>query len=587
MEKKRISRIRLVFRHITVRLMAVSFVAIVPLNILSMLLIGQIVSVYQDKLAESYQYQMELYASNTKAKLQYVENSMNAYLDAEQVYELSYGVSGSNEVAYVRIYNTIKDIRSMSDLPSLAFVIDNEAALCSLSYRPYRYPLPLINELKTSLLQQEPLPGNLENYSVFNTAGEVFLQKKYDFNKFTLGFLIDAERLLGEIYEGRSNDGETVYLSDTNGLLISRIGPEILLQNDDNPKPATIENLYQKNDLIIIEETVPLLGYKILRAIPSENMVADVPELIGFLRVLAIASMLALPLIWLLVSYLVLRPLHAVVKALGEIEKGNFEYRLSGKTGSFQMDYIYYVVNHMAHEIELLTIESYEKEIAKLQTDSVNLRLQVRPHTLLNSLSTIYSLAQSGENKKVMGFSLNLISYFRYVLRQNESLVPVEAEMEFIKNYLELQKVRFPNSFISNCHVEPDAAQILIPPLIIENFVENAVKYALVMGNTIEITVQVTKKEEYVHIDVNDTGCGMEKELAAKLEKGEIVQDDLGNHIGIWNCLRRLKLYYGDNAVFRINSALEQGTKIHMELPLEPQDIQVKMHSFENPPEIQ
>jgi sensor histidine kinase YesM len=228
----------------------------------------------------------------------------------------------------------------------------------------------------------------------------------------------------------------------------------------------------------------------------------------------------------------------------------------------------------MAEEINKLIVDSYEKEIAKLQTDSLNLRLQVRPHMLLNSLNTIYGLSQSGDNDKIMEFSRSLIDYFRYVLRQETKLVRISDEIELIKNYLKIQKIRFPDCFTTVLDIDDEAADIRIPPLIIENFVENSTKYGLIMGSSIEISISVKKLNEYILVIINDTGSGMDRDTLTKLQNGEIIEDRLGSHIGIWNCRRRLKLYYGDEAKLNIESSLEQGTRVEMKLPLEALDIQ-------------
>ena len=105
---------------------------------------------------------------------------------------------------------------------------------------------------------------------------------------------------------------------------------------------------------------------------------------------------------------------------------------------------------------------------------------------VLNFLNTIYSLSQVGKNEQIGEFSILLMNYFRYVLRQNVDLVPVKEELDFVRNYLEIQKMRFPNSFTCVYSMEPEAENIPIPQLLIENCVENAVKYGLIMGSEIE-----------------------------------------------------------------------------------------------------
>ena len=73
-------------------------------------------------------------------------------------------------------------------------------------------------------------------------------------------------------------------------------------------------------------------------------------------------------------------------------------------------------------------------------------------------------------------------------------------------------------------------------------------------------------------ISVCDTGNGMESEVLEKLNTGKVIEDRNGVHIGIWNCRRRLKYYYGDQYAMRITSQLGEGTQIWMELPKEPCD---------------
>ena len=105
---------------------------------------------------------------------------------------------------------------------------------------------------------------------------------------------------------------------------------------------------------------------------------------------------------------------------------------------------------------------------------------------------------------------------------------------------------------------------------MIENFVENAIKYALVLDSEIEILINVRLEEDMLCISVCDTGRGMEPDVLAKLEKGEILEDKVGRHIGIWNCRKRMKLYYGENYELKLTSRLGEGTQVWIRIPKEP-----------------
>ena len=108
----------------------------------------------------------------------------------------------------------------------------------------------------------------------------------------------------------------------------------------------------------------------------------------------------------------------------------------------------------------------------------------------------------------------------------------------------------------------------LVPPLLIENFVENAMKYALKPGEMIEILINARREEDKLLLSVCDTGNGMSEEVLKKVQDGEVYVDRLGRkHIGVWNCRRRMEVFYGGAADMKIVSAPGQGTQIWLELP--------------------
>jgi len=179
----------------------------------------------------------------------------------------------------------------------------------------------------------------------------------------------------------------------------------------------------------------------------------------------------------------------------------------------------------------------------------------------------IYNLAQSKNFKSIQDYARHLSDYFRYALRQDERLVTLEAEMNFVLSFLEVQKIRFPGAFTSVYSIDDGLEDELVPPLLIENFVENSIKYGLRLGSVIEIIIVIRKQDDRLLISICDTGNGMPADILDKLREGEIVEDKAGQHIGIWNIRRRLKLFYGGAAVLSITSAAGEGTQVWIELP--------------------
>ena len=250
-----------------------------------------------------------------------------------------------------------------------------------------------------------------------------------------------------------------------------------------------------------------------------------------------------------------------------QLEEENLDYRIEyrEKAESSEFQYIYDTFNQMAREIGL----SREKDIKMYQAQLDNLRLQVNPHMLLNSFNMIYSLAQMRNFECIQEFSMYLVEYFRYVLKETDALVPLEKEMHFVESYTGIQKIRFPGAFTSVYKMEEGLEHAMVPPLLVQNFVENAMKYALIPGKCIEVLINIRSENHRLLISVCDTGSGIKDEVLEKLRGGQAYTDKRGQkHIGIWNCRRRMEVFYGGEARMDIVSGSGEGTQIWLDLPL-------------------
>lgn len=144
----------------------------------------------------------------------------------------------------------------------------------------------------------------------------------------------------------------------------------------------------------------------------------------------------------------------------------------------------------------------------------------------------------------------------------------VGTELAFIKNYIEIQKIRFPEAFTCVYQIEEECMDAGIPPLLIENFVENSMKYALIPGKKIEILLNIRREKDMLLISISDTGRGMKPEVLKALKSGQPYVDKNGNrHIGITNCMRRVEVFYDRKAMLSIVSAREEGTQVFLRVP--------------------
>lgn len=311
-------------------------------------------------------------------------------------------------------------------------------------------------------------------------------------------------------------------------------------------------------------------AFRVLAAFPYDLSLSSLPAWFWFGMILSVVTVLYCPLLYKRLKLDILDPMAVLDTALESV-KNDRSYRIPPQPERHSDEFLHLFdeFNVMAQEVQ----SSYEKDVKMLETEMDNLRLQVNPHMLLNSYNMIYALAQSKNFSVIQDYSLCLVDYFRYVLRRGQNLVSVRQELEFVENFFRIQRIRFPGRFSYVYQADDDAMSAQIPPLLIENFVENAVKYALDPTKPIEIVVSVRKEEdddgkEKLHIAITDTGSGIRPEVLEKLKAREPYIDEAGHkHIGIYNCFRRIELFYGEEGDIHFSSGQNQGTQIYLIVP--------------------
>ncbi|MFC3843506.1 sensor histidine kinase, partial [Paenibacillus sp. MAH-36] len=168
--------------------------------------------------------------------------------------------------------------------------------------------------------------------------------------------------------------------------------------------------------------------------------------------------------------------------------------------------------------------------------------------------------------------SLSLMKYFRYMLRSNLSLVKLKDELEHTQNYFRIQELRFPESLTCQINAPEYLIDTYVPPLVIQTFVENTVKHAITLDEPIHISIDIDVIEQdhvpYITISIQDTGTGFPDDVLHVLQKEESLVTEQGEHLGIWNIQRRLRLLYAQSAQISFSNRLPRGAAILITLPI-------------------
>jgi two-component system, sensor histidine kinase YesM len=202
----------------------------------------------------------------------------------------------------------------------------------------------------------------------------------------------------------------------------------------------------------------------------------------------------------------------------------------------------------MMDTVQNLKINVYEEQIKVQKSQLRNLQLQINPHFLINSLNMVNNLLQNEDSATAKKLILHSVDYFRYMTKADNDFVPLYEEINHIKDYLDIQKIRYKDKFTYSINVNKLIEDMLIPPMLIQNFVENSIKYAIDMNKVIHLSVKVEYFEvdyyPYAKIVISDSGIGYPPDRLERLNSGKKPQHSLGGQIGIFNSIQRIKFLY-------------------------------------------
>ena len=269
-------------------------------------------------------------------------------------------------------------------------------------------------------------------------------------------------------------------------------------------------------------------------------------------------------------------PIQMISKEMTSFDGKDFSHTISLHTDT-ELDQIGESYNKMLGNIERLLTE-IKKQEKELRVSEMNMLIsQIKPHFLYNTLDTIYMLARINGEKTTMKMIQALSGYLRLSLSKGGDMVTVEDELDNVKNYLEIQKIRNEDLFSYEISCQPEVENRWTLKLILQPLAENAIKYGfcdIFEGGLIRIDVRELSGR--LTFSVYNNGKPMDKEIAEKInDLGKVPVPEMKKAFpdkqkgyGVINIATRLRLKYGDQVEFGYE-VLEEGTRCVIKLPVD------------------
>lgn len=260
--------------------------------------------------------------------------------------------------------------------------------------------------------------------------------------------------------------------------------------------------------------------------------------------------------------HLTLRCVGTIADELQPLDTIADSLRQAGETGHFHIDRsdagfddLYAQFNSMMENLESLKAQVYEERLRAQQAEIRQLQMQINPHFFYNTLFMVYRMAQQDGNEDIARLSLNLSRYYRYITTIPEHDVPLRDEVNHIRQYLEIQGMRFsPRVRVHMNELPEEIAQENIPPLILQPVVENAFVHGVKnkqSGGVVE--VGFIMEQDRFGVTVYDNGGTMDAENVRRLDE-RMRAGELAEGSALYNLYRRMELLYGDHYELKLES---------------------------------
>lgn len=321
-------------------------------------------------------------------------------------------------------------------------------------------------------------------------------------------------------------------------------------------------------DRLLLFDRLPSTGW-VMTGVVFKNELKDdsQPILLVFVTAMMVAFLLNLIISRYLANY-EFKPIRRIQEYVLQVEQGNFGQPLPPERGD-EIGKLASSVQEMSEKIGHL-VETLKTEQERMRTAEFKaLQAQINPHFLYNSLDSINWLARRGDVQKTTEMVTALTTFFRIGLSKGKDLITVREEVEHVRSYLVIQKIRYESQFDYSFYVDPETEQYFVPKLILQPLVENALYHGIKLcDRKCLLMIQVLARENEIEIEVLDNGAGMDEEtLQSVREAMEHTGENRTNSYGVVNVNDRIRILAGPQYGLVFTSEKGVGTSAKIVLP--------------------
>jgi len=286
-------------------------------------------------------------------------------------------------------------------------------------------------------------------------------------------------------------------------------------------------------------------------------------------KIIAVCVALTMAIGFISASLLAKR-IKSLVRKMKDVQSGKLDTRLDVKATD-EIGYLERSLNTMCDKLSAYIKNVYVFEIKTKTAELQALQAQIDPHFLFNTLESIRTTAQLNKDTQTAKMVHLLGNLFRWNIRTRGIAVDLKQEIDYVRAYIELQKLRYDNAFDLRVHIENNALKLGVLKLTLQPIVENAIQHG--MGEKASgglITIHGWVSEGRLRLQVSDNGKGMDaqkvREVIAGLSRNQ--EDSAAGSVGLSNVHQRCCILFGSQYGLSVTSTVAVGTQVDLSLPV-------------------
>ena len=383
------------------------------------------------------------------------------------------------------------------------------------------------------------------------------------------------EKYLEDLY-GTAEDRSNLYIFDKKGNIVSSREKSLLGKNFigvDNFRRLYGENEYHiikklGQDYLLSNYYDPQTGWTIVEEMPCAVILQPLNQALVLLLAIVSGCLLAGTGAACYMSERISKPIRKLCRLMDRVKQGDFDV-ISDIRGYEEVNQLKDSFNEMAAEIKKLLEDIRDNEMQKRKSEMDFLRAQINPHFLYNTLFSIQCMIELKKNDQAVLMMAAFTDLLKKTLSVDTDFITLKEEFESTEKYLVLQQIRYGDKIHYECEMGAETEQCLVPALIIQPIVENAIFHGIEAKEEAGlIIVESVVSEGVLLITVSDDGVGLDgKELARMTAQFGEREYQSGRSIGILNVLNRIKINFGEEYGLTVESEPGIGTSVTMRLP--------------------